>query len=243
MSQNLIVQTKPKTKAKASTTLFSMNMQKVTELFPGFAPGDFAVIYGSQSFTSLTSLLCVRAQLPTQLGGLNSNVIFIDGGNTYKPTHIARLAQAHHLDPDQTLNRINVQKAFTAYQMTMLIMERLKETVQRFNAKIVVISDIAGLFLDEDAPDEEARGVFSQITAYLQNFAKENNVIVIATYLSRPSSNRNFSLRTLTCLRANVVIGLRLTKYERDFELEKHPRFMLGTAEFPSDNMSLMDFM
>jgi hypothetical protein len=239
MSQNLIVQTKP----KAPTALFSMNMQNVTDLFPGFAPGDFAVIHGSQSFTSLTSLLCIRAQLPAQLGGLNSNVIFIDGGNTYKPTHIARLAQTHHLDPDQTLNRISVQKAFTAYQMTMLIMERLKETVQRFNAKLVVISDIAGLFLDEDSPDEEARGVFSQILAYLQNFARENNIIVLATYLSRPSSSRNLCLRTLTCVRANVVIGLRLTKYERDFELEKHPRFMLCTAEFPSDNLTLTDFM
>lgn len=241
MSQNLIVQTKPK--PKAPTALFSLNMRNVTDLFPGFSPGDFAVIHGSQSFTSLTSMLCVRGQLPSHLGGLDSNVIFIDGGNTYKPTHIARLAQAHHLDPDQTLNRISVQRAFTAYQMTMLIMERLKELVQRFDAKLVVISDIAGQFLEEDVPDEEARGVFSQMLAYLQNFARENNVTVIATYLSRPSSSRNLCLRTLTCVKANVVIGLRLTKYERDFELEKHPRFMLGTAEFPSDNMSLTDFM
>lgn len=243
MSQNLIAQTKPKPETKTPTTLFSLNMQHITDLFPGFTAGDFAVIHGSPSFTSLTSTLCIRAQLPTHTGGLNSNVIFIDGGNTYKPTHIARLAQAHHLDPDQTLNRISVQRAFTAYQMTMLIMERLQEMVQRFNAKLVVISDIAGQFLEENIPEEEARGVFSQMLAYLQNFAKENQVTVIATYLSRPSSSRNLGLRTLSCVRANVVIGLRLTKYERDFELEKHPRFMLGTAEFPSDNMSLTDFM
>lgn len=241
MPQNLIIQTKPKsTEQKA---LFSLNMQNVTSLFPGFAIGDFAVIHGSQTFTSLTSMLCLRAQLSERLNGLNSNVIFIDGGNTYKPTHIARLAQARQIDPDQTLNRISVHRAFTAYQMTMLVMERLKELVQRFDAKLVVISDIAGLFMDEEVPEEEARGVFSQMLAYLQSFAKENQIIIIATYLSRPRSSRNLSLRTLSCVRANVVIGLRLTKYERDFELEKHPRFMLGTAEFPSDNMSLTDFM
>ena len=65
--------------------LFSLNMPGVDELFPGFAPGDFAVLYGSPSVISLTSLLCIRAQLPVQLGGLGSNVVFIDGGNTFRP--------------------------------------------------------------------------------------------------------------------------------------------------------------
>ncbi|HLN89494.1 MAG TPA: hypothetical protein VK253_05455 [Candidatus Binatia bacterium] len=44
---------------------------------------DFALLYGSSSVISLTALLCMRAQLPIQLGGLGSNVVFIDGGNTF----------------------------------------------------------------------------------------------------------------------------------------------------------------
>jgi len=54
----------------------------VKVFFPGFALGDFAVLQGS-SVLSLASLWCVKAQLPTQLGGLQSSVIFIDGGNTF----------------------------------------------------------------------------------------------------------------------------------------------------------------
>ncbi len=84
--------------------LFSLNMPSVDELFPGFAPGDFAVLYGSPSVISLTSLLCIRAQLPTQLGGLGSNVVFIDGGNTFRLYKIARLAQLHQLNPRKCLN-------------------------------------------------------------------------------------------------------------------------------------------
>ena len=45
-------------------------------------PHDYALLYGSPSVISLTSLLYVRAQLPSQLGGLGSNVVFIDGENT-----------------------------------------------------------------------------------------------------------------------------------------------------------------
>jgi hypothetical protein len=110
------------TKPTITKPLFSLNMPGVDELFPGFAAGDFALLYGSPSVISLTSLLCVRAQLPVQLGGLGSNIIFIDGGNTFRLYNIARLAQLHQLNPNQTLEHIFISRAFTAYQLTSLIM-------------------------------------------------------------------------------------------------------------------------
>ena len=237
MSQNTVVKTIP------SQSLLSLNMRNVNQLFPGFAIGDFAVLYGSQSVLSLSSLLCVRAQLPNQLGGLGSNVIFIDGGNTFRLYQVARLARLHHLDPKQTLERIYISRAFTAYQMTALILEKLKETIKQYDAKLAIISDIAGFFLDKDVPDSEARRVYSQVTAYLSNFAKENQIILIATYPPHRENRRNNFLHALTCGRANAVISLRQTRYERELVLEKHPRYMSGVAEFPSENLKLIDFI
>jgi len=223
--------------------LFSLNMRNVDDLFPGFAPGDFAVLYGSPSVATLSSILCVRAQLPSQIGGLSSNVVYLDGGNCFRLYHITRLAQLHHMDPKQVLDRIFISRAFTAYQMTSLILEQLRTAVEKCNAKLVVISDIAGLFLDKDLGDEETKRVYSQVLAYLQNFAREKQIILIATYPPRHHDSRNLSLQALTCGRANVVISLQQTKYDREFNLEKHPRFVLGSAEFPSNNLTLTDFM
>lgn len=237
MSQNTLAKTIP------SQSLLSINMPNINELFPSFAIGDFAVLYGSQSVLSLSSLLCVRAQLPTQLGGLRSNVIFIDGGNTFRLYQVARLARLYQLDPKQTLERIYISRAFTAYQMTALILEKLKETIKRYDAKLAIISDIAGFFLDKDVPDSEARRVYSQVTAYLSNFAKENQIILIATYPPHRETRRNSFLHALTCGRANSVISLRQTKYDRELVLEKHPRYMPGVAEFPSENLTLTEFI
>jgi len=239
MSQNILV--KPTT--MQTQALFSLNMRNVNDLFPGFAPGDFAVIYGSSSVISLTSLLCVRAQLPTQLGGLSSNVVLIDGGNTFRLYQVARLAQLHHLDPKQALDKIHLARAFTAYQMTALIMERLKDVVEKHNAKLVIISDIAGLFIDKDIPNEEARRVFSQVIAYLQSFARQYQIILIATCPPRQNSIRSTYLQTEICGKANVALAIRQTMYDREFILEKHPSLMLGSAEFPSENLTLTDFM
>jgi hypothetical protein len=238
LHQNVVV----KTIQSKPQPLLSLNMRNVNELFPGFAIGDFAVLHGSLSVLSLASLLCVKAQLPIQLGGLGSNVVFVDGGNTFQLYHIARLARLHRLDPKQTLERIYISRAFTAYQMTALVLEKLKETIKKYDAKLAIISDIAGFFLDKDVKETEAHRVYSQVTAYLSKFAKENQIILVATYPPHQESRRNNFLHTVTCGRANTVIALRQTKYEREFVLEKHSRYVLGVAELPSEILTLEDF-
>ena len=237
MYQNIVVE------RVSSQPLLSLNMRNVNELFPGFAMGEFAVLHGSSSVEALSSLLCVRAQLPVQLGGLGGNVVFLDGGNTFQLYHIARLARLHKLDPKQTLERIYISRAFTAYQMTALILEKLKETIKRYDAKLVVISDIAGFFLDKDIAETEARRVYSQVVAYLSNFAKENQIALVATYPPHRESKRNSFLHAVTCGRADTVISLRRSRYEREFILEKHQRYILGVAALPFETLTLENFL
>jgi hypothetical protein len=223
--------------------LFPLNIRNVNQLFPGFSEGDFAVIYGSSSVQSLTSLLCVRAQLAKQIGGLGSSVIFIEGGNTFRLYQITRLAQVHQLNPKQVLDNIYISRAFTAHQLTALIIQKLKDATKKFNAKLVIISDIAGYFSDKDLTDDEAQRVFSQITTYLSNFARENHVIVIATDLPHGDLRRNDMLHTLACQKAGVVLSLRQTKHSRAIGLEKHPSLRLGLVELPSETIKLTDFI
>lgn len=240
MSHTILVKQKMRT---AKQSLLSFNMYTVDALFPGFTPGDFAVVRGSPVVNSMMSLLCVRAQMPTELGGLNSNVIFLDGGNTFKLYQVSKFVQSNYLNPVQVLNNIYLSRAFTAYQMTKLIMKHLNDAVEKFNAKLVIISDIASLFLHKNIPTEEAKRVYSQIISYLQSFARQKQLIIIATYFEHKNNCRNTYLRTQIFEKANVVMSFRQTMYDREFELEKHPSIMLGTAEFLLENFSLSDFM
>ena len=237
LSQNTLVKTTP------SQTFLSLNMRNINQLFPGFATGDFAVLYDSHAVSSIASLLCVRAQLPPQLGGLGTNTVFIDGANTFRLYQITRLARLHQLDPKQVLDRIYISRAFTAYQMVSLILQKLEDAVKTCNAKLVIVSDIAAMFLDKDVQDEEAKRIYSQVTTRLSNFARENQIIIVATYPPHQDSQRNLYLHTLTCGRANVVMALRQTKYDREIVLEKHPTLTLGSAELPSEILPLTAFM
>jgi hypothetical protein len=224
-----------------SQPVFPLNLRGVKEVFPGFSLGDFAVLQGS--VLSLASLLCVKAQLPTQLGGLQSSVIFIDGGNTFRLYQIAQFAQIHSLNPKQVLDNIFISRAFTAYQLTSLITHKLREIIKKCDAKLVLISDIAGFFLDKDISEYEAQRIFSQLTTYLSNFARENKVIIVSTYPPHMETTRNIFLQTQTCTRANVVLSVRKTSYARQFVLEKHPYLTSGIAELPDKSSTLTDFL
>jgi hypothetical protein len=237
LSQNALV------KATPSQTLLSLNMRNISQLFPGFAPGDFALLYGSQAVQSLATLLCIRAQLPPQLGGLATNVVFIDGANTFRLYQTTRLARLLQLDPKQVLNRIYISRAFTAYQMTEIILQKLDEAVKTCNAKLVIVSDIAAMFLDKDVEEEEAKRIYSQVTMRLSNFARESQTIAIAMYPPHQPSPRNNYLQAVTSGRANVALSLRQTKYKREIVLEKHPTFKPGVAELPSEILPITAFL
>lgn len=222
--------------------LFPLSIRAVKELFPGFSLGDFAVVHGSASVDFLVSLLCVRAQLPVQLGGLATNVIFIDGGNSFRLYQIAKLARIHQLDPRQALERIYISRAFTAHQIVSIVTKHLKEIVQRSGVKLVVISDIAQMFLDKDMPEEETCMVYRQVISYLADLVKENQLILIVTCPLNLNLPRYEFLESETYEVADVVVALRQTKYRREFILEKHPHFALGTIEVPSGHLTLADF-
>jgi hypothetical protein len=222
----------------------SFNIENLDGVFPGFALGDFVVLHGSYAVQSLTSLLCVRAQLPYQLGGLESNVLFVDGGNSFRLYEVSNIAQLHELEPKKVLERIFVSRAFTAYQLTSTIFDRLQDAVGKYDSRLVVLSDLARLYLDKDVSKREAKDVFSQLTAFIRDFAQENRVIAIVTYPSNSRSKRNMFFRETIFARANVVVAsVRRSRYDRQLVLEKHPTFRLGKADFPSENLTLTEFL
>jgi hypothetical protein len=121
-------------------------------------------------------------------------------------------------------------------------MHHLKEAIKKYNAKLVIISDIAGFFLDKDIPEDEAQRIFSHVTTFLSNFARETQTIVIAIYPQHAQTPRNSFLHAVTNAKANVVLSLRRTSYSRQFVLEKHPYLASKVAELPLENLTLVDF-
>ena len=119
----------------------------------------------------------------------------------------------------------------------------MEETVGRCRCKLVIISDVAGLYLDADVPLKEAKEVFNQLTRYLSKFAEENCIVVLASCLPHHDSRRGSFFKAVACGRANVVLSVKPFKFGQRFFLGKHPVSALGHADFPSEELTLDRFM
>lgn len=226
-----------------SNRVLALGIPKLDEVFPGFQSGDFAVLVGRPLCTVLSFLLSVRCQLPFRKGGLGSRVVYIDGGNTFDPYAVSAIAQEYGLDPKSVLEKILISRAFTAYQLTALVFEKLKEALKKYRSKLVVISDIAGLFLDRDVPKREGRDIFLKMIQYLSEVASRRRAIVVASHFPRPYSSRSLFLESVLLGRASTVIRFKESKGGFKFTLEDHPSIKPFTIDFPSNTVTIDMFM
>lgn len=225
--------------SRKSKRVLALGIPKLDEVFPGFQSGEFAVLVGRPLCNMLSFLLSVRCQLPFRKSGLNSRVVFIDGGNTFDPYAVSAIAQEYGLEPRSVLEKILVSRAFTAYQLTALVFEKLEEALIRYRSKVVVVSDITGLFLDRDVPKIEGRDIFLKMTHYLSDLASRRRVVIVASYFPRPYSSRSLFLEAVLLARTSTVIRFKEFGGGFKFVLEDHPSIKPSTIDFSCSSVTM----
>ncbi len=158
--------------------------------------GQFAALQGDSSH-ALSLLLCVRATLPAPQG-LDTDVVFIDGGNLFDTYVVSQHAINLGLKSEKVHERIHLSRAFTHHQVHSLIVDKLPSAIDQHNAKLAVVSDITALFCDPDVRDKrEALDVFNKSIRFLGTIAEHRNMLVLATNLkARNKTMDNALMRT-----------------------------------------------
>jgi hypothetical protein len=220
----------------------SLGVSVLDDVFQGFELGDFVVLRGrTGSFISF--VLAVRCQLPPSKGGLRSSVVFVDGGNSFNPYLVAETARSHGLDSRAALKKIYVSRAFTAYQLSSLISQRLESFLKKKRAKLLVVSDIASLFSDRDIPKTEAKDLFMKTCTKLSEIASRKKSVVLVTHFAE-RLKRNMIFDAVLYGKANVSVRFRKRKGILSFILEDHSHVKSFTMDLPaSDYASLKAFM
>lgn len=132
----------------------------------------------------LLTRLCVRALLSKRQGGFGSpSVIFVDAGNCSDIYQCVNFARQYGLDIEKVLDSIIVSRPFTIHQLAGLVSNHLDSAaaaiVQRFGAKLVVISDILKMFAQDPQIDpDEARWLLMEMVRSLRKLSSQVLVVV-----------------------------------------------------------------
>jgi len=205
-----------------SEQALSFGVQSIDRTFPGFKPGDLAVLYGHSFWKTLIFRLCVKCQLSREKGGFNSSIIFLDGGNTFNPFLISAVAREFGLNPKSTLERMFVSRAFTAYQLSALVLETLEDALKHYRSKLVLISEITSLFLDRDVPSKEALAIFNKMMFHLADLATRQNIIVTATCSKGERSKRLVFLESILLGKASTIARVTESRGTLQLTVQNH---------------------
>ncbi len=220
----------------------SLGFNAVDEVFPGFELGDLAVLRGNAA-SFISFVLSVRVQLPFERGGLDSTAVFVDGGNLFDPYLVAETARSFCLDSKAVLENVHVSRAFTAYQLSSLILEKLCSILTK-RVRLLIVSDITALFQDRDVPKIEAKELFVKVCSKLSKVAAERKVIVIVTYFPAKWSRKNLFFEAVLFGKCNVLVRLKKRGGTFTFALDDHPRikpFSMDFVDEPASPATLME--
>ncbi|WP_053379190.1 hypothetical protein [Nitrospira moscoviensis] len=83
------------------------------------------------------------------------SVVYLDGAHTFDPFFIGRLARGRRQQPRKVLAMIHVARAFTALQMERLLSNCLAGALERYEARIAVLSGLVETLSDETLSERD----------------------------------------------------------------------------------------
>ncbi len=164
----------------------SAKVQSIDDLLGGgFETQALVEVYGEfgSGKTQIGHQLAVNCTLPTEEGGLDGDVFYIDTEDTFRPERITQMARGLGLEPEAVLGRIHVARAYnSAHQM--LLVDEIKRLSRGLNVKLIIVDSLTSHFRAEYV----GRGMLAERQQKLNRHLKElkqtadiNNALVLVT--------------------------------------------------------------
>ena len=191
--------------------------------FPGFRSSQIALVDSSDGFLfDLTHLLCVNA-----IKDLGDEVVWVDGGNSINPYEIASLCRRFRLDMRETLDSVNIARAFTAYQMASLIVDRLEREVERTGSGTVIISCFVDLFHDKDMWWSESFQLIKRCLSEIREITQRHSLVTIITNRGFTKIKHRKSLANLMDESVDSILRIENRRRALELSLVREGRSML----------------
>jgi hypothetical protein len=193
----------------------------------GFPSSQVTLIDSSDRLLfDMVHLLCIN-----QVIGDGREVVWVDGGNSINPYHMAGLCKRQRVNAQEALESINVSRAFTAYQMVTLIDEMLEPELERTDAGMLIVSCFPDLFQDKDVRWSESLQLMQRCIAAIQEATKRHDVVTLVTNFGLSKLLYKKSLRSLVYSSADRVLrienasraALRLSLVNEGRSMMYHP--------------------
>lgn len=153
----------------------------------GLTPGLITQVYaeGGIGKTQMAYTTAVMATQPVEVGGLDTNVIFIDTEGTFMPKRIYQIAESRGFDPGKTLSRIHHVYARTTAEQILITQDWIKrKSAEVGGCRLVIIDSLMTRFRGEYTGRgklSERQNLINRHMFDLLAFARANDAVIFVT--------------------------------------------------------------
>ena len=138
-----------------------LETQAMTEFIGEFGTGK----------TQLCMTFCITAQLPTQQGGFDAKVLFLDSEGTFAPQRIHQIAQAMSLDADKVLEGVFIARTYNSDHQ-ILTTDHAFKLCKEENIKLIIVDSVLSHFRSEYIGRENLSERQQRLNAHLHKLAR-----------------------------------------------------------------------
>ena len=139
-------------------------------------------------------------------------VLYLAGANIFDPFLVGRMARASRATPHRLLQHIHVSRAFTCHQMVRLVTDCLASAIQRYAARLVILSGPLETLYDEAVTDQEAARLFRAMQIALQHLTQQDTQILCVSPLPVTVSGARRGFLAALRTQAHRTIDVRETQ-------------------------------
>jgi len=153
-------------------------------------------------------------------------VIVLDGANRFDPYMVSSFARKALIPPERLLKRIRIARAFTCYQMAIMVGEKLHSLLsqegairQSENRWVILLGPVTP-FMDEDVSEREVRPLFERSLKKIEEMVLGGIPFLLFQPSSSSDSKRAYLTRRLFQF-SNLIWRISLEDQEPRVVLEK----------------------
>jgi Rad51 len=198
-----------------------------------FAPGEVTLWTGPRvAVEPILELLYAGNALA------RGRISLLEGANRFHPYRIGELGRSLGVDATETLRRIRLARAFTAYQMVALV-DGWAAEVRRHPPTLLVAHDLPALFAADEIPDDERAALLRHVARTLGTLTDDARVPLLLTLdpggLDRFPGLADAGPRwcdLVTFVRGPGTLRLRALRNEARLAIVPRPGGQRGMEEF-----------
>jgi hypothetical protein len=129
----------------------------------------------------------IASYLAGWMAGKGLDPIVLDGVNGFDPYMVSSFARRVLISPERLLKSVRIARAFTCYQMTTLVEEKLHHLRKPW---IILLGPVT-TFLDEDVPEREVGPLFERVLRKMERMVVEGTSFFVFQSCAALSQNHS----------------------------------------------------